>query len=103
MKSLQLTTEEKAAKSAVDSAPYMPSVPDFPYGTCICLDACSLEKIGITKLPAPGTVVELYVRAVVTGANVEATGEPCNLALQITEMDPPTAIKSDAETLYGKD
>lgn len=99
MQSIKLTDEEKAART--QPVDMVEGMPDYPYGTCICLDETTLKKLGIDKLPAPGSVVEVFFRGVVTRAEVEPDGDVEGMSIQMMEMDPPKVVKSDAETLYG--
>lgn len=97
MPSIKMTEEEKAAYMM----PQPMETPDYPGGMSLYIDEATLAKLGITKLPAPGSVVEIFGRAVVTMAEVETNGDPECMRLQITEMDPPKVVKDDASTLYG--
>jgi len=78
--------------------------PEYPYGLCINLDRESLEKLGITALPAVGD--QLQLTALVTVQSVseyerQEEGKSRDVSLQITDMalDKPTG-EPDARALY---
>lgn len=94
-------------KRKPDNEPYEHAMDsEYGYGTCIHLDEDQCEALGLTTLPAPGQVVMIRARCVVTRTMVEDDGEgPENhMNLQITDMelgasnDSPSA----ASMLYGE-
>lgn len=78
---------------------------EYGYGLCINLEEEQCDALGITTLPAPGQVVMIRARAVVTRTRVENDGEgPENhMSLQITDMElgGAQAEQSPATMLYG--
>lgn len=94
-------------KREPDNEPYeLEMENEYGYGTCIHLDEDQCNALGITTLPAPGQVVMIRARAVVTRTMVENDGEgPENhMSLQITDMELGGAQteKSAATMLYGE-
>ncbi len=81
--------------------------PQYPYGLCIDLDDDTLEKLGITSLPAVGTAIQFTARAVVksTSSNQYEGSEPeSRMSLQITDIEPGDASRSSSDSataLYG--
>ncbi len=101
MADMKLTEEE--AKEYTACGPCEPGDgPKYPYGLRLCLNDGSLEKLGITAMPAVGTVMQLtaIARVVSANANEQRDGDvESSIDLQITDMDmiaKPTP-KSDAE------
>lgn len=78
---------------------------EYGYGLCIHLEEDQCEALGITTLPAPGQVVMIRARAVVTRTRVENDGEGPEkyMSLQITDMELGGAQpeQSPATMLYG--
>lgn len=94
-------------KREPDNEPYEAVMEsEYGYGTCIHLDEDQCNALGITTLPAPGQVVMIRARAVVTRTRVENDGEgPENhMSLQITDMELGGAQseQSAASLLYGE-
>jgi len=96
------TAKEYAAPTAADA-------PKYPWGLCITLNDDSLEKLGVTALPAAGTEVTIVAKAVVTGTSerqTEGEGTKSSMEMQITDMQ-LDGLDADlfgraAEMLYGK-
>lgn len=61
----------------------------YPYGLRLDLNNDTLEKLGITKLPAVGTVLMFEAKAKVVGSRQSATESSDNrsIELQITHLD----------------
>jgi hypothetical protein len=87
-----------------------PSAPKYPYGLELSLNEESLQKLGLTQLPAVGTKMRITAECTVsrTSAYQSQGGEPeQNVSLQITSMDVGTTEGGDdqepdiAELLYG--
>lgn len=86
-----------------------PEVPAYPYGLCVDLCDESLQKLGMTTLPAVGTKMKLTALVEVTTVSQyeNSEGNEKRLSLQITDMqlDPAgQAQRSDtdiASSLYG--
>lgn len=94
-------------KRKPDNEPYEHAMDsEYGYGTCIHLDEDQCEALGLTTLPAPGQVVMIRARCVVTRTMVEDDGEgPENhMNLQITDMElgGAEAGPSAATILYGE-
>ncbi len=82
---MQSSAEE--AKEYVQ--PSAEDAPKYPWGLCVTLDDDSLEKLGVSSLPAVGTEVTIMAKAIVTAARENATqgGESeASVDLQITDM-----------------
>lgn len=83
----------------------------FPYGLTLELNPDVCEKLGISKLLAPGTVVSIQAKGVITRASQELdrdadekNGMELCLSVQITDMGMQSAgtMSNAAETLYPK-
>lgn len=105
MVNMQMSAEE--AKEYASCSPSTDNAPKYPYG--LCLDLCddSLEKLGITDLPAVGTEMTLVAKVIVTrtGAYQTQGGEgESSMGLQITDMElaRPSTPRDVASNLYGK-
>ncbi len=61
----------------------------YPYGLRLDLNDDTLKKLGITKLPAVGTVLMFEAKAKVVGSRQSATESSDNrsIELQITHLD----------------
>lgn len=79
--------------------------PKYPYGLSINLDDETLAKLGITTLPAVGSMMRLVATVEVTSTSqYERQDEKeININLQITAMElaAAQAEPSAAEVLYG--
>ena len=89
--------------------PSMISSPEYPYGLEICLDECTLEKLGIEELPKVGDMVMISAMAKVCAVSEREMRDDemdRRMSLQITEMGlgaPKKAIEDEAiEKLYRK-
>lgn len=76
--------------------------PEYPYGLCISLDRESLDKLGITTLPAVGE--KLQLTALVTVQSVseyerQDEGASRDVGLQITDM----ALSKPADERNARD
>jgi hypothetical protein len=97
--------EEKPSTVAADS-------PTYPYGLSVHLDDDTLEKLGLSSLPAVGTTKMLVAKVSVQSTSIHE-GEPFggesrkrhrNMSLQITDLglgDDEPEGPSPAEVLYG--
>lgn len=105
MVNLKMSREERKEYAEVTADP---NEPQYPYGLCIDLDDDTLEKLGITTMPAVGTAVQFTARAVVksTSSNQYDGNEPeSRMTLQITDMEVGDASRSatdSATALYGE-
>lgn len=84
-----LKISKKEAKEANKlSTPYEDQE-RYPYGLRLDLNNDTLEKLGITKLPAVGTVLMFEAKAKVVGSRQSATESSDNrsIELQITHLD----------------
>lgn len=70
-------TDMKSTVPAKESTALVPTERDeYPYGLCISLDEGSLEKLGISMLPAVGADVKLVaIACVVTVSQHECQGD----------------------------
>lgn len=103
---MQNTAEEAAEQIGV---PDPKDGPKYPWGLQINLNEDSLEKLGVTALPATGTEVTLVAKATVTGTSenqTEGEGTRSNMTLQITDLQLDGLDKDvfgrAAAMLYGK-
>lgn len=90
------------------------AMPKYPYGTAMYLENEVLEALGITEMPAAGTVVRIMAVARVTGSSEREFEGPGGaekrktLDVQITDMAMAPAAKKGqsfgdaAGSLYGK-
>lgn len=78
--------------------------PEYPYGLRICLDSESLDKLGVTELPAVGTTMTLMARVEVVSVSQHESGDGKNrdVSLQITDMELRGGGASDPRKLYDK-
>lgn len=94
------------------SKPEMPEPEEYDGCPCIHLNDDQVEALGITGMPAPGTVFSLRCRAVVTRMSAEGEepeeGEESEpdvyLTLKITDMEASPggpSTEAQASTLYG--
>jgi hypothetical protein len=104
LKSLKLTKKE--AKEEV--AEYTePTPPEYSYGTRLCLDDETLQKLGITELPKVGTVVTIVAKAeVISRSEYESkrdgkTNDSKSCDLQLTDMEIDTGKAPASDRLYG--
>lgn len=83
----------------------------FPYGLTLELNADTCDKLGISKMLAPGTVVSIQAKGVITRASQELDrdgdakgGMDLCLSVQITDMGMQGAgtMSNAADTLYPK-
>lgn len=102
MISMQLSAEE--AKEQTSCEPKPGDGPRYPYGLCLYLDDETLAKLGITELPAVGSILTISAQATVTsvGMSQQQDGDKEQRAeLQITDMELAPPRKSAATVLYG--
>ena len=100
MKNMQMTAEESKEYGAI---PTESSAPKYPYGLQLRLNDDSLEKLGITKLPEVGQVMQVTALATVVSVsmNQQQEGEAENRAeLQITDMEVTKATGDLAKKMY---
>jgi hypothetical protein len=97
MISMKLTPEE--AKQESHCVPCDDS-PAYPYGLSLSLDDKSLEKLGITALPAVGSkmVLRALVEVSSTSQHENQKDKDISVSLQITDMD--IEPSRDATALY---
>ncbi len=98
-----LKISKKEAKDANKLASPYEDQERYPYGLRLDLNNETLEKLGITKLPAVGTVLMLEAKAKVVGSRQSATESSDNrsIELQITHIDLETG-ESDEEVKEGE-
>lgn len=100
------TAQEKAEIVKQSDPATTDSVSEYPWGLSLCLNEDSLEKLGVTDLPKPGTEVTIMAKARVTGVRMSADeGDNIDrqgVDLQITDMsfDAGAAGKA-ARSLYS--
>ncbi len=84
-----LKISKKEAKEANKLATPYEDQERYPYGLRLDLNNDTLEKLGITKLPAVGTVLMFEAKAKVVGSRQSATESSDNrsIELQITHLD----------------
>lgn len=88
LKDMKLSSTE--AKDTMLCGPCDPDKgPKYPYGLELSLDDVTLQKLGMTSLPAVNTEVVLAAKAVVTRVNAyeNQEGKKASLGLQITALD----------------
>lgn len=105
MISMKLTAAEAKADTMLGD-PSDDDLPKYPYGLSICLDDETLDKLGITDLPAVGTVMQLTALVEVCSISQyeNQTGADKSLSLQITDMELAAGNggeKSIANRIYG--
>lgn len=99
--SLKLTAEQAKAETEYTPA----TLPEYNYGTSVCLCNEDLDKLGITEMPVIGAVVTFTARAEVCNLSVyanQASTDRC-VTLQITDMAIKSGMgeKSAAEKLFS--
>lgn len=87
MQDLKITKKE--AKEASKPIGTYEDQERYPYGLRLDLNDDTLKKLGITKLPAVGTVLMFEAKAKVIGSRQSATESSDNrsIELQITHLD----------------
>jgi len=80
-----------------------PDAPRYPWGLSLSLDNDSLEKLGLTELPALGAETMLVARVKVTSvsSNESEHGASKNVSLQITAMALGKQRKETAALMFG--
>lgn len=84
-----VSMERTPAEIKESEKPYEHEADKYPYGLSLRLEEETLEKLGITELPAVGTSMALLGLAVVesVGEHESSSGGPHrNLTLQVTEL-----------------
>lgn len=84
---------------------------DYDCSPCIYLTEDQVEALGITGMPAPGTVFMLQAHAVVTSVTAraeesdevakEGNAPDVSLSLKLTDMGVSRSGKDNASILYG--
>ncbi len=89
MQDLKITKKEAKSKSEAMAVSSYEDQERYPYGLRLDLNDDTLKKLGITKLPAVGTVLMFEAKAKVVGSRQSATVESDNrsIELQITHLD----------------
>ena len=84
-----LKISKKEAKEANKPSTSYEDQERYPYGLRLDLNNDTLEKLGITKLPAVGTMLMFEAKAKVVGSRQSATESSDNrsIELQITHLD----------------
>lgn len=105
MISMKLTASEAKSETMLGYAD--DDLPKYPYGLSICLDDDALAKLGITDLPAVGSVMQLTALVEVCSVSQyeNQTGKDNSLNLQITDMELAAGNgepKALANRLYGE-
>lgn len=69
------------------SAP-VDSVPNVPYGLCLCLTETELEKLDLEEECEIGDVIHLFALAKVTSVSKQDSGDgpKCRIELAITDL-----------------
>ncbi|MGL5117580.1 MAG: capsid staple protein [Beijerinckiaceae bacterium] len=83
MKSLKNTKAESRDSGGAKVAATEPAA--YPCGTRITLDADSIKKLGIQKMPAVGSQIMFEAKAEVVG--ISQSGDGKRIELQIVAMD----------------
>ena len=103
MNMVNMKTSSEEAKECCE--PVGCDAPEYPYGLCIDLNDDSLDKLGITALPAVGTVVTIQAQAIVTATSSNSRqggDQEMRASLQITDMAVTLDDgKSSAQRLYA--
>jgi hypothetical protein len=100
MVNLQMSPEEAREMGMCAESTPDGDLPRYPYGTKICLDDDSVEKLGITKLPAVGATMMLMARVTVVGvrSGQNQGGDAENYVdLQITDAEIKPTQRSQSE------
>lgn len=99
-------TQQQATEQVSPSAD---KGPKYPWGLQISLNDDSLEKLGVTALPAVGTEVTIVAKATVAATreySTEGSGSEASMDLQITDMQldglDQDLLGRAAKILYGK-
>ena len=86
--SMKRSAEDKR-EDKLEHSPIEAMAPDYPYGLCLHLDKDELDKLGMSKLPAIGTVMTLAGKVKVTRVSqsaVEGSEEYTSVDFQITDL-----------------
>lgn len=105
MVDMTMSAEEAKEQTAPDTS----DAPKYPWGLRISLDDDSIEKLGLTTLPAVGSKMTMTcaVEVCSTGAYQDQSGESeTSMSLQITAMELAPAQDAQTQTsaataLYG--
>lgn len=99
MKSLKTTKPE--SNDDDDATDCQPGRAAYPYGTRITLDADSIKKLGIQKMPAVGSKVKFEAEATVALVSQSEDGK--RIELQVTGMDMGAAGSKEGGELARAD
>lgn len=80
--------------------------PQYPYGTCLCLDNVALTKLEMDSLPSVGDKIYVYAEATVRSVSAYENegGASRSLDLQLTDiaLEPDSDTTNLANKLYSK-
>lgn len=102
LKDMRITRSEKEERgTAIASA-----APEFPYGLTITLGEDEISKLGMDKLPSPGTSGIMMAKVIFESASIRKDKESQNrsLTMQITKMGVSTdtsEMEEEEETVEG--
>ena len=103
MVNLALTAQE--AKDTYGSpSPAVEDAPKYPYGLCIYLNEATLEKLGLSEMPAVGSVIDIVSKAKVTAISEREQQDgdtERTLDLQITDLDMGGERTDQADRMFG--
>lgn len=105
MQSLELSTEEIKKQSMPYSPENVGDAPKYPYGTCLYLDSATLDKLGITALPAVGDEVIIHAKAVVKSVSMREQHDgdkdkSCEMQITAMEVSKPSSDADRASRIY---
>lgn len=82
----------------------IPEYPEYPYGLKIDLCEQEIEKLGMDKMPAPGTKITGSFVAVIETASIRKTEETTdrNLCMQIVKLGLGKAEAGESESRQSK-
>lgn len=103
MVNMKMSAEEAAEEYGVAPA-QAGDAPEYPYGLTLSLCDESLQKLGLSTLPAVGATMTLHAVVTVTSVSQNETqsgGVDRCVGLQITDMDLTGPARDLAASLYG--
>lgn len=109
MAMVDMTLSKEEAKEESGCIAPDGDMPRYPYGLSLCLDDETLQKLGITTLPAIGAEMTLNARVKITSVRSRETQDEkgneseSSVDMQITAMEVNTEQQeqSAAAVLYG--
>lgn len=108
LKDMAMTADEAKETLLSPEKTDVGEAPKYPYGLSLDLGGMTLEKLGVTNLPAVGSEVQITAVARVTRVSAydEQDGIEQCVGLQITSMEMNTngaGTSSAAQKLYRSD